>query len=126
MRGEQRIVTIYTRGNTPSCRKARKWFFEQGIPFYEINMNKEIITKEELKNLLYLSENGLEDFLKKTVDNTRFENLRLSVALEYLSNNPDMLKTPIVCNGKCLHIGFSEETLRVFIPREYRCMDLVI
>lgn len=117
---------VYTNISSDSCRKAIKWFYEERIPFREIKINKRGITKEELKTILCLTENGLDDVLKRTVNRSSLEDLSLNAALDKIIENPQMLRVPIIVNERKMQIGFHEEFIRVFVPKSYRKLLLVI
>lgn len=112
--------------SSTSCRKAIKWFHEESIPFQEIKINQTGITKMQLKEILSLTENGLDDVLKRTVNRDSLDDLSLNAALDKIIENPKMLKVPIIVSGRKMQIGFQEEYIRAFVPKSYRKLLLVI
>ncbi|OTO77427.1 hypothetical protein A5865_001303 [Enterococcus sp. 12E11_DIV0728] len=125
-RGEYVLTTVYTSHSSTSSRKAIQWFKDEGIPFREIRVTKDGVTRQQLIELLQLSDNGLEDLLKKKIDIEMVNELSLSEAIKLIVKKPDMLRAPIICNGKSILIGFHEEAIRMFIPREYRLFKLIV
>lgn len=119
-------INVYTNISSTSCRKAIQWFNKEGIPFTEIKMNKTGVTKEQLKVILSLTDNGLDDVLKRTVNRRALDDLSLHAALERIVETPSMLKVPIIISGRKMQIGFQEEYIRVFIPKSHRKLQLVI
>ena len=59
------MVTLYTSPSCTSCRKARAWLKEHGIPFTERNIFSEPLSMDEVKNILRMTENGTEDIISK-------------------------------------------------------------
>ena len=55
------MIKIYTSPSCSSCRKVKKWFKDEKIPFVEKNIFVATLKEEELKDILYKSENGTED-----------------------------------------------------------------
>lgn len=119
-------IKMYTNMSSASCRKAINWFSEERIPFVEIKLNKSGITKEQLKHILSLTDNGLDDLLKRTVNRERLDDLSLNEALDRIVENPEMLKVPIIISGRKMLIGYQEEHIRAFIPKSYRKLLLAI
>lgn len=120
------ITTIYTGASNTSSRKAIRWFQEQGLPYREVNIIKDGLTKSELKELLVLSEYGVQEFIKRSVDATPIDELKVSEAIDYILRHPNMMRIPIICNGKKLHVGFHDEEIRTFIPKKDRPIYLII
>ena len=52
--------------------------------------------------------------------NVSLDDLSLNELLTYIHKNPRILKTPIIIDEKRIQVGFREEELRQFIPREKR------
>ena len=59
------MVTLYTSPSCTSCRKARAWLQEHGIPFKERNIFSEPLSKNEIKNILQMTVHGTEDIISK-------------------------------------------------------------
>ena len=57
------MVKIYTSPSCSSCRKVKKWFNDQKIPYIEKNIFVSTLNEEELKDILKKSENGTEDII---------------------------------------------------------------
>ena len=52
------MINLYVSSSCTSCRKARAWLNKHDIPFKERNIFSEPLTKEEIVNILRLTENG--------------------------------------------------------------------
>ncbi len=55
--------------------------------------------------------------------NVDFEELSLSEAVTIISENPQILRRPIIMDDKRLHIGYNEEEIRAFLPRSVRVLE---
>lgn len=118
-------VKIYTSPSCASCRKAKKWLNEFGVEFVEKNIFVSKLSKEELKAILEKTEHGFEDiistrskvFKEKALD---IEDMTINDLLEFIEQNPSVLKRPIIIDERRLQIGYNDEEIRVFIPRELR------
>lgn len=114
------IATVYTAPGSASSKKAVKWFKDEGIPFREIRTSKEKLTKDQLTELLRLTDNGLADLLKRTADVESIIDKSLSFAIEYIIKHPEMLRVPLITDSKTLLIGYHVDSIRMFIPRGVR------
>ncbi len=122
-------VMLYTSPSCTSCRKARLWFEEHGIAYREQNIFSEPLTIAEIKSILRLTENGTEEIISRrsrvyqelTVD---LDDLPLRDLYELIRQHPGILRRPIMVDDKRLQVGFNEEEIRRFLPREVRALEL--
>lgn len=111
-------VLLYVQSSCSSSRKAKKWLEEQGIPHEVIHVNKQGVNKEHLKQMLIHTENGFEDVIKKTKITEEMEEMSFNELIDHLSNNPTLLKSPILLQGEDkVLIGYHEDEICVFLPR---------
>lgn len=123
------IVLYYSLSNS-SCKKAMQWFKEHHIEFCEKKIRE--ISREDLLHALYLSENGFPDLLKRTsqceseVKNLikQCQSLSFNEAINFVLEHPQILKLPFMIDEKRLVLGYNVETIRSFIPRVYRNVEL--
>lgn len=122
------MIKIYlSRASSSSCRKAKAWFTSHQIPFEEININKASeIPKQDFLHILSLTDAGLDDIIAKKSDiykelNIDFENITLSEILSLINEHRALIKRPIIVDDTHLQIGFNDDGIRQFIPRNYRC-----
>lgn len=123
------MLTLYTSPSCTSCRKARAWLQEHGIPFTERNILSEPLNIDELKSILRMTENGTEEiistrskvFQKLDMD---LDDLPLQELLTLVRENPGLLRRPIMIDEKRLQVGFNEDEIRRFLPREVRALEL--
>ena len=124
------MITLYTTPSSVSCRKAKSWLEENNLPFIEKNIFNESLTISELKAILRLTENGTEDII--SYRSQAFQNLNvpidefsLSEVLELIQEEPSLIRRPILIDEKRLQIGFNDDDIRRFLPREVRRIDLL-
>ncbi|MGX6979836.1 transcriptional regulator SpxA [Vagococcus elongatus] len=123
------MLTLYTSPSCTSCRKARAWLVEQEIPFKERNIFSEPLDISELKEILRMTEDGTEEiistrskvFQKLDMD---LDDLPLDELLKLVQKNPGLLRRPIMIDEKRLQVGFNEDEIRRFLPREVRALEL--
>lgn len=122
-------MTLYTSPSCTSCRKARAWLREHEIPFVERNIFSEPLNISELKSILQMTEDGTEEiistrskvFQKLNID---LDELPLKELLDLVQANPGLLRRPIMIDEKRLQVGFNEDEIRRFLPREVRQLEL--
>lgn len=122
------MIKLYSSASCNSCRKAKAWLEEQGLTFEERNIITDPLTKRELKEILALTETGTEEIIatRSKVYNKfsfDFNDLSFNELVEVIQENPSLLKRPIVMNETKLQIGFNEDEIHQFIPREVRKLN---
>lgn len=126
MKGAVRyMVTLLTSPSCSSCRKARAWLEENNIPFKERNIFASPLTVEEVKEVIRMTENGTDEIIstrsKAFQDlNVDLDSLSLQTLIKLISENPGLLRRPIIYDEKRLQVGFNETEIRRFLPRKVR------
>lgn len=123
------MITLYTSPSCASCRKARTWLEENNIEYLEKNIFKDQLTEYDLKVILSLTENGTEEIISfrsqifhdLTID---METISLKELIHIILENPGLIRRPILIDDKRLQIGFNEEDIRRFLPRDIRKLEL--
>lgn len=123
------MVTLYTSPSCTSCRKAKAWLQENNIPFKERNIFSEPLNISEIKNILRMTENGTEDIISKRSKaysklNIDLNELPMKQLYEIISKNPGLLRRPIIMDEKRLQVGYNEDEIRRFLPRQVRELEL--
>ena len=123
------LLTLYTSPSCTSCRKARAWLQEHQIPFVERNIFSEPLNSSELKAILQMTEDGTEEIISTRSKvfqklNMDLDDLPLQDLLELVQNNPGLLRRPIMIDDKRLQVGFNEDEIRRFLPRDVRQLEL--
>ena len=123
------MVKIYTSPSCSSCRKVKKWFNEQKIPYVEKNIFAATLNENELKEILVKSENGTEDIISsrsKIVKESGvdLESMTIRELIAFIKENPSVLKRPIMVDDRKIQVGYNPEDITVFIPQARRLAEL--
>ncbi len=123
------MVTIYTSPSCSSCRKVKKWFDEQHIPYKEKNIFTSVLDVNELKRILELSENGTDDIISKRSNIIKeqkvdIDSMTVNELLEFIKKNPSILKRPIMVDDRRIKVGYNSEEIRTFLPAARRMAEL--
>ncbi|MCC5889391.1 MAG: transcriptional regulator Spx [Alkalibacterium sp.] len=123
------MITLYVSPSCTSCRKAKAWLEEQDLEFKEKNIFHEPLSKEEIKQILSLTEEGTSELISYRSQAyqalTRdIEDLSLNELLDLFEQEPSLIRRPIIMDNRRLQIGYNEEEIRCFLPRKVRAMEL--
>lgn len=119
------MIKIFTTPSCASCRKAKSWLEEHNIDYEEKNIFAYPLTKEDIRLMLKNTENGFEDIISTRSkfimeNNIDIDSMKFSELEQLIMDNPSILKRPIIVEDNKLQIGYNEEDIRVFIPKELR------
>jgi len=89
----------------------------------------EPLTKDEIKEILHLTDNGTEEIIStrsKVFKQLQpdLEKLSFQELLTLIEDHPGILKRPIMFDDKRLQVGYNEDEIRSFLPREVREFNL--
>lgn len=123
------MIDLYLSPSCTSCRKARAWLEKHKVPFIEHNILTQPLTHDDVMKILSKTENGTEDiistrskvFQKLDVD---VDNLTVNQLIDLIAQFPNLLRRPIITDERRLQIGFNEDEIRSFLPRDYRRAEL--
>lgn len=123
------MVTLYTSPSCTSCRKARAWLKDHNISFKERNIFSEPLSINEIKQILQMTENGTEEIISKRSKayqklHIDLDDIPLQKLFELVEKNPGLLRRPIIMDEKRLQVGYNEDEIRRFLPREVRALEL--
>lgn len=121
------MITLFLSPSCTSCRKARAWLNEHDVKFQEHNIITSPLSREELMSILAFTENGTEDIIStrsKVFQKLDVDELSVSNLIDLISKNPGLLRRPIILDNKRMQIGFNEDEIRAFLPRDYRKQEL--
>ncbi|MBM6613457.1 transcriptional regulator Spx [Desemzia sp. RIT804] len=123
------MVTLFTSPSCTSCRKARAWLEENDIPYVERNIFSEGLTITEIKSILRMTEDGTEEIISTRSKafqelNVDLEDMTLQKLFNLIQDNPGLLRRPIMVDEKRLQVGYNEDEIRRFLPREVRALEL--
>lgn len=119
------MIQIYTTPSCASCRKAKKWFDQYNIPYSEKNIFSIKLSKEDIFKMLANSENGFDDIIStrsKVFKEKHLEpdSMTINQLVEFIIENPSVLKRPIIINENELQVGYNNEDITIFLPKELR------
>ncbi|AMA72556.1 MULTISPECIES: Spx/MgsR family RNA polymerase-binding regulatory protein [Aneurinibacillus] len=110
-------LTFYTYPSCTSCRKAKAFLKENGIPYDERHLFKNPPSVEELLEIIKMTNNGTDDILStrsrkfKELDKN-IEEMTVSELLEMVSEEPRLLRRPIIFDGENLIIGYNRNAMQ--------------
>lgn len=119
------MIVIYTSPGCASCRKVKAWLKERNLPYVEKNIFQVLLNKTEVKYLLMRSENGSDDIISKRSkiiqeNNYDIDNMSTNELVDFIIENPSVLRRPIILNDKNFQIGYDSEEIDAFVPAELR------
>ncbi|MGM0506713.1 MAG: arsenate reductase family protein [Bacteroidota bacterium] len=112
------MVTLYGIPNCNQIRKTRSWLDEREIPFRFVDLKKEPLSREELREMaekvgldLLINRRGMKwrqlGLAKKELSEGQL--------FEQLFEHQVMIKRPLLVKGKTVHVGFDEEALSALV-----------
>ena len=128
------MINMITFTSCQSCRKAKKWMDNHGVAYQEIEFNydewKQLeLSREMLLKILSLTENGTEDITSlrsaSYKELSQRGPLTMNQLIDFLLDNPKVLRRPLIYDEKRLQVGFNEDGIRQFIPKEKRRAELI-
>ncbi|MCF1783503.1 transcriptional regulator SpxA [Lactobacillus mulieris] len=122
------MINLYVSSSCTSCRKARAWLNKHDIPFKERNIFSEPLTKEEIVNILRLTENGTEEIISTRSRafqelHVNLDDLSIDQLLDLVEKNPSLLRRPIIMDDRRLQVGYNDDEIRRFLPRKVRRLE---
>ncbi|MFP7298753.1 transcriptional regulator SpxA [Neobacillus niacini] len=123
------MVTLYVSPSCTSCRRAKAWFEENQIPYKERNILSEKLSIDEIKEILRYTEDGTDDIISTKSKvfqklNVNIDSMSLRELYTLITENPGLLRKPLILDEKRLQVGFNEEEIRSFLPRKMRVFRL--
>ena len=123
------MIKLYVSPSCTSCRKAKSWLEEHGLEYEEKNIFHDPLTKDEIKEILMLTDEGTEEIISyrsqayKNLD-VDFDTLSMSELLDLFIEEPSLIRRPIIMDDRRLQIGYNEEEIRMFLPKRVRQLEL--
>ncbi|GAF66872.1 transcriptional regulator SpxA [Alkalihalobacillus trypoxylicola] len=123
------MVTLLTSPSCTSCRKAKAWLEENQIPFEERNIFSAPLSVKEVKQIVRMTEDGTDEIISTRSKvfqdlDVEVESLPLQTLFQIISDNPGLLRRPIIFDEKRLQVGYNEAEIRRFLPRKVRTFHL--
>lgn len=105
-------IQIFAKSKCFDSKKAQRWFKERGIKFQLVDLGSKGMSKGEIDSVIRAvgSLEVIIDYNAKSSDATLIKYLGSdSAKLEKLLDNPSLIKSPIVRNGKLATVGYCPE-----------------
>ena len=123
------MLNLYTSPSCTACRKAKAWLKEHDISFKERNIFANPLNKEEIMQVLRMTENGTEEIIStrsRTFQNLKInlDDLSIDQLIDLVEKNPSLLRRPIIMEDRRLQVGYNEDEIRRFLPRKVRRLEL--
>ena len=105
-------IQIFGTKKCFDTKKAERFFKERGIKFQKIDLLDKGISRGELQSVAAANQ-GLDSLLDENCKDretyTLVQYLTADAKLEKVLENPQILKTPIVRNGKAATVGYTPD-----------------
>lgn len=120
------MIKIYYRRGCRSSQRVFCWFEKHNIDVQKQQISQ--ITRAELIKLLQHSDDGLKDVVKnprkansEVKEALQYMNqLSLNKAIDFILSHSYIMPTPIIIDDNKHFIGYNENEIRIFLPKEYR------
>ncbi|MDT2596633.1 transcriptional regulator Spx [Enterococcus dongliensis] len=119
------MIKLYISASCTSCRKAKAWLTENNLSFEERNIISDPLTKEEIKMILSMTKTGTDEIIstrskvyeKLAID---FDELSFNELVELIEKYPNLLRRPLIFDETRFQVGYNEDEIHQFTPREIR------
>ncbi len=105
-------IQIFGTKKCNDTKKAQRFFKERGIPFQFVDMKEKGMSKGEFNSVASVN-GGLENMINPDYKDKDLLALIQYIAaedkLEKILENPQVIKTPVVRNGKLSTIGYQPD-----------------
>ena len=123
------MIKVYTSPSCSSCKKVKKWFMDNDIPFIEKNIFGPTFKEKDLYDILSKTENGTEDIIStrsKIIleNNIDVESMSVKQLVDFVLKNPSVMKRPIIVDDHKMVVGYNPDDISVFIPQAKRIADI--
>lgn len=116
------MIKIYVSPSCSSCKKVKKYFDEQKIPYEEKNIFAQDLNENELKDILVKTEKGANEIISKrskVIKDQKIDvdNMTISEMIKFIRENPSVLKRPIMVDENRIQVGYNKDEITTFIPK---------
>lgn len=123
------MIKIYVSPSCSSCKKVKKWFKDQKIPFEEKNIFSSNLKEDELKDILTKTETGADEIISKRSkvikeNHINVDDMTISEMITFIRKNPSVLKRPIMVDDHRIQVGYNKEEITTFIPKARRFQEI--
>ena len=98
------MIKIYTVASCSSCKKAKEWLEKQNLAYQEINLVTSRICKEDILEILALTEEGTGDIISRRSQayqrlNIDFETIKLNDLIQIIEEKSNALTSTFNCRS---------------------------
>ncbi len=111
------MIKVYGEDKEKTVLKCLDWMGAHHLPCERLTNSN--VDKEVVVDILKLSEGGFDDCVKSGY-RAALNNFSFTEALNFIVENPNLLREPIIWNENKLVIGFQIDELTTFLPRGQR------
>ncbi len=124
------MIKIYVSQSCASCRKVKKWFDDNHIPYQTKDIFSGTLSEKDILEILSKSENGTDDVIStrsKIVSENKidFDDMKMSELIAFIKKNPSVLKRPIIMDDHRIQTGYNEEEISTFRSLAQKISDSV-
>jgi regulatory protein spx len=119
------MIKFYYSSTNLSCGKAEEWLKEHNLEYEKINWDKENMSLTDFFKLLSLTENGTQDIIATKSNpyssfSRHVDDFSLRDVYFWIHYKKTLLRLPLIMDNQRLQVGFNQDSIRKFIPREVR------
>lgn len=124
------MIKLYTSPSCSSCRKVKKYFKQYNIEYVEKNILTTPLTRDDIFKMLINSENGFDDIISirsniYKENYKKIEKMKIHDLIDFIIENPSVLKRPIIVTDYEIQVGYNDDDIELFLPREIRERECV-
>ena len=122
---------MYTSQGCSSCRKAKKYMRDNNLRFIERDIMHGDLKEDEIRYLLKRTSNGTDDIISNRSkiikeSNVDLEEMSLSDLVHFISENPTVLKRPIILDDRDMQAGYDEDEISIFKKNNLKKISLAV
>ena len=123
------MIKIYTVISCSSCKKAKEWMESHQLEYEEVNLLNDHMTREDFLKILSLTDDGTEEVISKRSRayqrlNLDCESLSINELVRIFDENRTLLRRPLILDDCRLQVGYNEDDIRTFLPRDIRQVEM--
>ena len=113
------MIVIYTAPGCASCRKVKNYLKENKLKYIEKNIFTTLLNPKEIKYLFSRSELGTDEIISRRSkimqeNKINIDSMKLDELCAFVSNNPSILRRPIILDNKNMQIGYDSDQIEIF------------
>ena len=99
------------------------------LDYEGVNLLTDKIPREDFLKILSLTDDGTEEIISTRSRayhylNIDFENTSINELVEIFDQNRTLLRRPLILDDRRLQVGYNEDDIRKFLPRDIRAVEM--